>query len=101
MKSSLTILFKIGNRILAQARLLVNSVKIALVIITKRITINFGAPIINRRNVAIVLDKSEAYKNSIKIFKKMTIEFFTLKPSAIAKPAPCNINTPQGNVFDK
>jgi hypothetical protein len=57
---SLTILFKIGNRILAHARLLVNSVNIALVIITKRITIIFGAPIIKRRNVAIVLDKSDA-----------------------------------------
>jgi hypothetical protein len=56
----LTILFKIGNRILAHARLLVTSVKIALVIITKRITIIFGAPIIKRRNVAIVLDKSDA-----------------------------------------
>ncbi len=33
--------------------------------------------------------------------KKLKIEFFTLKPSAIAKPAPCNINTPHGNVFDK
>jgi hypothetical protein len=28
--------------------------------ITKRITISFGAPIINRRNVAMVLDKSDA-----------------------------------------
>lgn len=58
----LTILFNIGNRILAQARLLVNSVKNALVMITKRMTTSLGAPIIKRRNVAIVLDKSDAYR---------------------------------------
>jgi hypothetical protein len=57
----LTILLSIGNRILAQARLLVNSVKNALVMITNRMTISFGAPIIKRRNVAIVLDRSDAY----------------------------------------
>jgi hypothetical protein len=32
---------------------------------------------------------------------KNILFILTLKPSAIAKPAPCNINTPQGNVFDK
>lgn len=56
----LTILLSIGNSILAQARLLVNSVKNALVMITKRMTISFGAPIIKRRKVAMVLDKSDA-----------------------------------------
>ncbi len=68
--------------------------------ITKRITISFGAPIINRRNVAMVLDKSDAWRNHFVILSNQKLSF-TLKPSAIAKPAPCNINTPQGNVFDK
>jgi hypothetical protein len=33
--------------------------------------------------------------------KKLSLFQFTLNPSAMAKPAPCNINTPHGNVLDK
>lgn len=43
----LTILSRIGKRILAQARLLVNSVKIALKIMTIRMRIVCEAPTLN------------------------------------------------------
>ncbi len=45
----LTMLSSTGNRILAHARLLVNSVKIALITITTKIIVISDAPMINRR----------------------------------------------------
>jgi len=53
-------LCKIGKSILAQARLLVSSVKAALVTITTKMTTNCGAPIIKLRNVAIVPERFES-----------------------------------------
>ena len=47
IQNALTILCKIGKRILAHAKLLVNSVKIALMTITKRMMIMLGAPTMN------------------------------------------------------
>jgi hypothetical protein len=49
-----------GKRILAQARLLVNSVNIALIIITTRMMTVCGAPTIKRRKTAMVLERSDA-----------------------------------------
>jgi hypothetical protein len=49
-----------GNRILAQARLLVNSVNTALSRMTTKITVISDAPTINRRNVPIVDERSDA-----------------------------------------
>jgi hypothetical protein len=60
MNIFLTTLSKIGNRILAQARLLVNSVNTALIIITTRMMTVCGAPTIKRRKTAIVLERSDA-----------------------------------------
>jgi hypothetical protein len=57
---SLTTLSKMGKRILAQARLLVNSVNTALIIITTRMMTVCGAPTIKRRKTAMVLDKYDA-----------------------------------------
>ena len=57
---NLTTLSKMGKRILAQARLLVNSVNIALIIITTRIMTVWGAPTTKRRKTAMVLDRSDA-----------------------------------------
>lgn len=81
--------------------MLVSSVKTALVIMTKRMTIGSGAPMVKRRKVAMVLDKSDAYALSEIKRRQNESMLFTLNPSAIAKPAPCSINTPQGNVFDR
>jgi hypothetical protein len=53
-------LSKIGNRILAQARLLVNSVNTALIMITTRIMAAWGAPTIKWKKAAIVLDRFDA-----------------------------------------
>ncbi len=62
----LTTLSKMGNRMLAQARLLVNSVNTALIIITTRMIAVWGAPTIKWRKAAIVLDRSDTYNNNHK-----------------------------------
>jgi hypothetical protein len=51
---------RIGNKILAHARLLVNSVNTALSKMTTEIIAISGAPTINLRKAAIVDDKSDA-----------------------------------------
>lgn len=52
-------LSRIGNKIVAHARLLVNSVNSALNRITTKIIVISEAPIINRRKVAIVEERSD------------------------------------------
>ncbi len=46
-----------GNRMVAQARLLVNSVNIALITITTRMMTVWGAPRIKWKKAAIVVDR--------------------------------------------
>lgn len=98
-----TMLSRTGNRMLAAAKLLENSVKTALNIVTKSTIIVFELPTRKPRKVAKVFAKSDALNRKEKSLSKgifRILFFFTLKPSAIARPAPCSIKTPQGNVSE-
>lgn len=55
-------LSNIGNRMVAQAKLLVNSVKIALIKIAMRMIKFWGAATMKPRKFAMVLDRSDTCK---------------------------------------
>jgi hypothetical protein len=60
-------LSRIGKRILAQARLLVNSVKIALRRITTTMIVTSDAPTMKLNIPAIEDERSDAYQTLIKL----------------------------------
>jgi len=73
-------LSSIGNRIVAHARLLVNSVNIALNRITIKMIVISDCPMINLRKVAIVEDKSDAlnYNNTFRKKRKENVDYLNL-----------------------